>query len=75
MKNQDERRFQDVVDTIGKAEEDVDKVLDAARLERHEGPSMRLNAEQKYTIIMTLIGAGSILLFFLGLTLGPIVLG
>jgi len=71
----DERKFTDVVDTIGKAEADVDKVLDAARLERHEGPSMRLNAEQKYNIVMALIGAGSLLLLFLGLTLGPIVWG
>ncbi len=75
MKNQDERKFTDVVDTIDKAEKDVDKVLDAARLERHEGPNMRLNAEQKYTIIMTLIGAVSVLVFFLSLTLGPILLG
>jgi len=73
--NQDERKFADVVDTIDKAERDVDRLLDAARLERHEGPQMRLTGEQKYNIIMAVIGAVSVLVFFLSLTLGPIALG
>jgi len=75
MKNQDERKFQDVVTSIDSAERDVDRVLSAARLERHEGPNMRLTGEQKYNIIMAVIGAVSVLVFFLSLTLGPIALG
>ncbi len=75
MKNQDERKFTDAVDTIDAAERDVDRVLDAARLERHEGPDMRMTGEQRYNIIMALIGAVSVLVFFLSLTLGPIALG
>lgn len=43
----DKRNFDQVVETIDKAEKDVDKVLDAARLQRHEGPSTRLSAGQK----------------------------
>lgn len=38
----DERKFQEVVKTIESAEKDVDKVLKAARLERHEKQSARL---------------------------------
>lgn len=34
-----ERNFKDVVENIRGAEKDVDKVLNAARLERHEGPN------------------------------------
>jgi len=41
-----ERKFEEVVETIRNAEADVDKVLDAARLERHEGPPRYLSAEQ-----------------------------
>jgi len=74
MKNQDERRFADVVNTIDAAEKDVDKVLDAARLERHEGPQMRLTGEQKYEIVITAIIVGAFVLFFLGMALGPLVL-
>ena len=51
---QDNRKFRDVVDDITTAEKDVDAVLKAARLERHEGT--RLSAEQKMNIIMLLIG-------------------
>ena len=51
---QDNRKFRDVVDDITTAEKDVDAVLKAARLERHEGT--RLSAEQKTDIIMLLIG-------------------
>ncbi len=70
MKNQDERRFTDVVDTIDKAEKDVDKVLDAARLNRHEGPQMRLNAEQKFYLLMALMA----MTFFLALFLTPMII-
>ena len=41
-----ERKFEEVMETIRNAEADVDKVLDAARLERHEGPPRYLSAEQ-----------------------------
>ena len=51
---QDNRKFREVVDDITTAEKDVDAVLKAARLERHEGT--RLSAEQKTDIIMLLIG-------------------
>lgn len=74
MKNQDERKFKDVVGTIDAAEKDVDKVLTAARLERHERPDMRMTGEQKYEIILTAIIAGAFVLLFLGMTLGPIML-
>lgn len=51
---QDNRKFREVVDDITTAEKDVDAVLKAARLERHEGT--RLTAGQKMDIIMLLIG-------------------
>lgn len=51
---QDNRKFRDVVQDITTAEKDVDDILKAARLERHEGT--RLSAEQKMNIIMLLIG-------------------
>lgn len=51
---QDNRKFREVVDDIATAEKDVDAVLKAARLERHE--RTRLSAEQKMNIIMLLIG-------------------
>lgn len=57
-----ERKFEEVVETIRNAEADVDKVLDAARLERHEGPPRYLSAEQKMNIIYCSFG----LLAFLG---------
>ena len=61
---QDNRKFRDVVDDITMAEKDVDEVLKAARLERHEGT--RLSAEQKMNIIMLLIGAiGGLALMFM----------
>ena len=59
----DKRNFDQVVETIDKAEKDVDKVLDAARLQRHEGPSTRLNAEQKTNLLMMLMGCGTFLGF------------
>ena len=53
--SKDERKFYDVVQTIKGAEDDVDKVLEAARLLRHEGESRKLNAEQKAEIIDSII--------------------
>lgn len=64
-KNKDERKFEDVVQTIKCAEDDVDKVLDAARLLRHEGESRNLSAQQKADLIETGIFA-AILIAFLG---------
>lgn len=46
-----EKNFNEVVESIKRAEKNVDTVLDAARLERHEGPPRYLNAEQKMSII------------------------
>ncbi|MBS5281005.1 MAG: hypothetical protein KHY27_05570 [Butyricicoccus pullicaecorum] len=51
----DNRNFDDVIRGLENAEQDVDKVLKAARLERHE--SSRLTAQQKMSII-TLVLAG-----------------
>lgn len=59
----DKRNFDQVVETIDKAEKDVDKVLDAARLQRHEGPSTRLSAGQKMDLLMMLMGCGTFLGF------------
>lgn len=53
----DNRNFDDVIRGLENAEQDVDKVLKAARLERHE--SSRLTAQQKMSII-TLILAGAL---------------
>ena len=52
-----ERNFKDVVENIRGAEKDVDKVLDAARLERHEGPNPP--GEQKLILLLSLIAAGT----------------
>lgn len=49
----DERKFTDVVKSIASSEKDVDKVLEAARLLRHEGESRKLGAEQKAEIIIS----------------------
>ncbi len=59
----DKRNFEDVVKGVESAEKDVDKVLDAARLQRHEGPGTRLTAEQKMELLMMLRAAAR----FLGL--------
>ncbi len=76
MKKSDERRFTDVVDTINNAENDVDKVLKAARLERNEGGDRHLTAEQKSDLIMSgmlfvgcLLALGLLLCFPLALEL------
>ena len=65
-----ERNFKDVVENIRGAEKDVDKVLDAARLERHEGPNRHMTGEQKFVLLLSLIAAGT----FLTLLLAPIML-
>ena len=65
-----ERNFKDVVENIRSAEKDVDKVLDAARLERHESPNRHMNGEQKLVLLLSLIAAGT----FLTLLLAPILL-
>ena len=57
----DKRNFDQVVETIDKAEKDVDKMLGAARLQRHEGPGTRLTAEQKMELLMMLMGCGTFL--------------
>lgn len=49
--NKDDRKFLDVVQAIEGAENDVDKILEAARLLRHEGESRRLTANQKFELI------------------------
>lgn len=68
MNKTEKRDFEDVVTTIKQAESDVDKVLDAARLERHEERDNRLSAEQKMTLItygMILIAVICLLVFML----------
>ena len=57
----DERKFTDVVKSIASSEKDVDKVLDTARLLRHEGESRKLNAAQKMELIEEIIFAAIIL--------------
>lgn len=59
----DERKFRDVVETIVTAEEDVDKILKAARLTRHEKANA-LTSDQKSEIIELAIFAAIILGFF-----------
>lgn len=68
MKEIKKRDFEEVVETIRRAEADVDTVLDAARLERREKPDNRLSAEQKMSVIngvMLLIGFLGLLAFLL----------
>lgn len=48
-----ERTFKDVVKTIRRSEKDVDKVLDAARLQRHETGRM---SDKRFDTIMELVG-------------------
>ncbi len=59
-----ERTFEEVVRSIAASEMDVDKILAAARLERHEAPDRHLDGEQKYTLLCALLGAGVLLGFF-----------
>ncbi len=63
----DERKFTDVVKSIASSEKDVDKVLDAARLLRHEGESRKLNAAQKLDLAEDIIFAVIILGAFFGM--------
>lgn len=65
-----ERKFDEVVDAIKAAESDVDKVLEAARLERNEGPARYLSAEQKMSIVYCAFGLVAALAF-LGFLLVP----
>ena len=58
------RRFDDVVEGIKTAEKDVDKVLDAAKLQRNEIPGTRLNAEQKMTLALCGMGFLAIVCLF-----------
>lgn len=58
---QDNRRFTDVVRGVRNAERDVDKMLDAARLERHE--SCRMTGEQKMECFLWTLGALAALAF------------
>ena len=60
-----ERNFKDVVENIRGAEKDVDKVLDAARLERHEGPNRHMTGEQKFVLLLSLSAAGTFLALLL----------
>lgn len=57
----DKRNFEDVVKGVESAEKDVDKVLDAARLQRHEGPGTRMTGEQKANLLYTLMGCLTLL--------------
>jgi len=64
----DQRKFTDVVEQIKSSEEDVDKVLTAARLNRHEGPPRYLSAQQKMDLLgglMLLVGVGMMVLLLL----------
>lgn len=55
------KTFEEAVTEIEDAEKNVDKVLEAARLERHEAAPRYLNAEQKMEIIMVLILAFAVI--------------
>lgn len=60
------RDFEEVIRGITSCEEDVDKVLKAARLERHEGPPRYLTAEQKIGMVAMVLGF-LVVVFVLGL--------
>ncbi len=62
--NKKERTFEEVVRSITESEEDVDKILAAARLERNEGPSRHMTGDQKYVLLGALIGVAAFLGFF-----------
>ena len=65
-----ERKFDEVVDAIRNAESDVDKILEAAHLERHEGPPRYLSVDQKMSIAYCAFGLVAVLAF-LGVLLTP----
>lgn len=64
MKKTENRTFEEVIETIKNAELDVDRFLEAARLQRQEEQSRRLNSEQKMTIILCSLGLLAFLGFF-----------
>lgn len=55
MKTKDQRSFLDVVESIARSEQDVDKILEAARLSRVEDAKRRLTGEQKFDLILAAI--------------------
>lgn len=59
------RTFEEVVRSIAASEDDVDKILAAARLERNPGPARHMTGDQKYYLFCALIAAGAFLGFFL----------
>lgn len=61
--NKKERIFEDVVRSIAESEEDVDKILSAARLERHEGPGRHMTGDQKFNLLCLLLAVGGFLGF------------
>lgn len=64
----DERKFKDVVDGIENAEKDVDKMLHAARLNRYES-GRYMSAEQKFWLLVILMGCLTFIGFFLLLSM------
>lgn len=66
MRNTKDKPFEEVLKELACMESNKDRFLEAARLARHEEQSRRLNGEQKFMIIMTLIGVAAVLgLFFI----------
>lgn len=64
MKTKDQRSFLDVVEAIARSEQDVDKVLEAARLQRVEDAKRRMTGEQKFDLILVSIIAPLVFAFF-----------
>lgn len=64
MKTKDQRSFLDVVESIARSEQDVDKILEAARLQRVEDAKRRLTNEQKFDLILVAIIAPLVFAFF-----------
>lgn len=70
MARKDSRYFEDVIEAIKDAEIDIDKFLEAARLDRQERESRRLTSEQKANVIyfaLSLVAGLIVVGFFLGL--------
>lgn len=65
----DKRHFDEVVKQIKGSNDDVDKVLDAAQLQRHEGPSRRLSADQKSNLLWGLIGLAAFAMLIVWLSI------
>ncbi len=59
------RNFEDVVRSIASSEDDVDKVLKAARLERHE--ANRMTGEQKLSLAIAALIALVLIVVFGGM--------